>query len=221
MDFERAGADVIGQRKISAPLSGCDRAGESGEQWLRITVRNGQHGNFGDDGRIFHLQALGIFFRGYTRSKRVAGEDGIVGNAAALHALARAETAFRKSLPGRVAVDLGIGIDDAADGAVFGSHFGFDTAPGVAVTRDGDRSFHGDAEAFKALVIFGDTVVDINERGDDIAIFRKGIVGGQLLVFLAGARLAGDVGLLDLGGKVHGAVGAGPALAVEKLGLAF
>jgi len=123
---------------------------------LRVAIRNGQHGNFGDHGRIFQLQALGIFFRGYAGGKRVAGVDGIVSHAAALHTVAWTEAALGNSFARRIAVAFGIGIDDAARAPCSAATLGLIAAPGVAVAGDGDRAFDGNAEAFEALVIFGD-----------------------------------------------------------------
>src|SRR6266404_411313 len=216
VDFERAGAGVISEWKIAAPLGGHYWADECGEQGLRVAIRNGQHGNLGDDGRIFDLQALGVFFRGYAGSKRVAGINGIVGHAAALHAVAWTEAALGKSFAWRIAVAFGIGIDDAADGAVFRGNLGLDAAPGVAVAGDGDRAFDGNAEAFEALVILGDAVIDVDERRDDVAIFGESVVGGQLLGFLAGGGINSEGGLLEFRGKFHGAAGGGRAFAVEQ-----
>src|SRR5258708_3184367 len=221
MHFEGVGDRVIGEWKIGAPVVGGDWTGECGEQGLSVAIRNGQHGNFGDDGRIFQLQALGIFFRGYAGSKRVAGVDGIVSHAAALHTVAWTEAALGKSFARRIAVAFGIGIDDAADGAVFRGNLGLDAAPGVSVAGDGDRAFDGNTEAFEALVIFGDAVIDVDERRDDVAILRVGVVGWQLLGLLAGGRIDGESGLFEFRAEFHGAVGGGCALAIEKFKLAF
>src|SRR5258708_8860325 len=180
MHFEGVGDRVIGEWKIAARLVGGDWTGEGGEQRLRVAIRNGQHGNFGDDGRIFQLQALGIFFRGYAGSKRVAGVDGIVSHAAALHTVAWTKAALGKRFARRIAVAFGIGIDDAAACALFRRNLGLDASPGVAVAGDGDRAFDGNAEAFEALVIFGDAVIDVDERRAAAAILPVRVLGWQL-----------------------------------------
>ena len=68
------------------------------------------------------------------------------------------------------AVVLGIGIDEGPDRPVLGGNLGLDTAPGAAVLRDDDRSLHGYAHPFQALVVGRDTIVDEDQRPGHIAV---------------------------------------------------
>jgi hypothetical protein len=57
-----------------------------------------------------------------------------------------------------------IGIDEAAYRAVLGSDFRLDPSPRVIVASDDDFAFHGNAHALKLLVVFRNTVVDVDKR---------------------------------------------------------
>src|SRR5215472_6327622 len=196
MNLEFAWADVIGQGKIAAPFGRNHSAAEGGEKRLRVAVGNRKDGNLGDDRGLFDLQALGACFRSDTRGEWITWKDGIVGDAASLDALARTISALRKSFALKVAVPVRIGIDEAAESTVLGGDFGLDAAPGVPVASDGDGSFYGNAEALEAFVVFRDSIVHVNQRRGDIAVFRKSIVGRQLLGLLAGSGIDGECGLL-------------------------
>ena len=221
MNFQRAGTCVIGQRKIPAPFGGNHGAGESGEKRLGIAVRNGKNGNFGDDGGVFHFEALGVFCGGDAGSERVSRKNGIVGDAAALDALIGTVSAVGKRLTLNVAVALWIGIDEAADGAVFGGNLRLDAAPRMAVTRNGDGAFHGNAEAFETFVVFGQAVIDVDERSGDVAVPGISVVAGKLLGLLAGGGVNGQRGFFQFGGEFHFAAGGGIAFAFEELDQAF
>ena len=101
---------------------------------------------------------------------------------------------------------------------MFSRDLGLDAAPGVAVARNGDGPFHGDAEALKALVVFRDAIVHVNKRGGNVAIAGEGVVGRKLFGFLPGGWINGKGGLFELGGELHFAV---VTLAIEKFKLAF
>ena len=82
---------------------------------------------------------------------------------------------------------------------MLGRDLGLDAAPRPAITRDYDGTLHGHSQAVEPLVVFGHAVVDIDQRRRDIAIDRVGVVGGQLLVVLAGGGIASYGRLGELG----------------------
>src|SRR5262249_60214000 len=92
----------------------------------------------------------------------------------------------------KVAVVARIGIDDASNGPVLRSDFGLDTAPGIAIARNHDGSLHRDAKAVEFFVVFGNSVVHIDERRGDIAVNGIGVVSGQLLALLVGDWVLGN-----------------------------
>ena len=82
---------------------------------------------------------------------------------------------------------------------MFGGHLGFNPAPRLAVARDRYGTLGGDAQAFQLLVIFRNTVVDVDQRRCDITIDGVGVVGRQLLAVLAGGWILRHARLLELG----------------------
>ena len=143
MDARRTSAKAIGDRQGPAPSWWSNRTAHGGEQGLRVTIRNGQHGNLGDRGSIFDRQALRVGGGADTRRKRIAGIKGHVCDAAALHALSGTVSALRKNGALGVSVVMRIGIDQAADRAVLGGNLGLDAAPGTAITGDHDCALYG------------------------------------------------------------------------------
>src|SRR5206468_12573236 len=93
--------------------------------------------------------------------------------------------AVRINITRKVTVIARIGIDDAADRAMFGRNLGFDAAPGTAVAGDHDLAFHIDAPALERFVILRNTVVHVDQLSRDITIDRIRVVRGQLLGFLS------------------------------------
>ena len=83
------------------------------------------------------------------------------------------------------------------------SHFGFNAAPGRAITGNDDGPFDGNAHPLKFFVIVGNAVVDVNERRRDVAINRVRVVRRQLLGLLARGRIFGDRRLLQLGHEAN------------------
>jgi hypothetical protein len=87
-----------------------------------------------------------------------------------LYAILRPEGAGGKVLSFEEAVVAGIGVDDAADGAMLGGNLWLDAAPRAAITRDHDSSLHRHAEAIELFVVFADTIVHVHQRSGHIAI---------------------------------------------------
>src|SRR2546426_208353 len=103
-----------------------------------------------------------------------------------------------------VAVVPGIGVDEASHRPVLGRDLGLDAAPRAAVARDHDRALDGDPHALELLVVRGNAVVHVHEGPGDVAVRGIGVVGGELLVLLAGGGIAGDGRLLELGDEASG-----------------
>ncbi len=79
---------------------------------------------------------------------------------------------------------MGVGVNQAANSAVFGCNLGLDAAPGVVVTRDDDFPLYGNTHAVELLVILGDTIVNVDERSGHVAVDRVSVIGGKLLGLL-------------------------------------
>ena len=180
----RSGAEVIGDRKRAAPIGRSDRTSEVAQQRKRVAVRNRQHRDLRDHVDIFSVEALRIRGRAHAGRERIAGMDRHIHHRSALRAVFVAVGAFRIDVSLVVAVVTRIGVDDAANRAVLGGDFRFDSAPRAAIARDGDFPFHVDAAAFELIVVCGHAVVDVDEIAGDIAIDRVRVVHRQLLVRL-------------------------------------
>ena len=128
--------------------------------------------------------------------ERISGRAGEIEHAAALHAIGRAEGTAREDVAGEVTVVARIGIEDAADGAVFVRQRRLDAAPGDAVAHDHDLAFHVDALRAQVFVILRQAVVGIDERRGDIAGGGEGVVGRKLAAFVR-ILVAGDGGLFQ------------------------
>jgi len=129
MHFCGARADVVGNSQAAAPLGRRDTPGQGLQQGLRIGIGNRQDGNFCNCGSIFDLQALGIFRRAHARGQRITGINGHVRNAAALHAVLGTPRAFGKRFALHKSVLMRVGINQATNRTMFGSHFGLDAPP--------------------------------------------------------------------------------------------
>ncbi len=103
-----------------------------------------------------------------------------------------------------VAVVGGIGINEAADGAMLGGNLGLDAAPGIPVARDYDCALDGDAHAVEFFVVIRDAVVDVNQRSGDVAVGGVGVIGGQLFGLLVGSGIDGQHRFLEFGGEFRG-----------------
>src|SRR5438270_11924592 len=204
MYFRGAGTDVIGDGKCAAKTLWRHRAFERGEQRFRITVGNWQRGDFGERGNVFEGETLYIALGADAGRRGIAGVDGHVHDAAALHAVLIAHGALGKDIVLEVAVVAGIGVNDAANGAVFRGDLGLDAAPRHSVARDHDRALHRDAKAVELFVVTRQAVVDVNQFAGDIAVTRVSVVGGKLLALLVRRGIDRNRRLLEFGGVTRG-----------------
>ena len=204
MDLRGARTHVVSDRECAAPGRRRHRALQRGEQRLGIAIGNGQHRNLGEHIDLGERQPLGVLGGADAGSKRVAGVNRHVHDAAALRAVFWTERAFGEDLALEVAVLMRVGIDQASDGAVLGRHFGLDAAPRIAVARDHDGALHGDAQAVERFVVFGDAEVHVNQRRGDVAIDGVGVIDRQLLVVLGRGGVHGNGRFGQLGGELSG-----------------
>ncbi len=191
------GSDVVGDGQRAAPGDGSDRSAESGQQRLRVAVRDREHGDPGNRPGVLDRQPLRVGRGAHARRERIAGIDGHVLHAAALHPVARPHRSFREHVAAEVPVVSRIGVNEASDGAVFGRHLRFDAPPRGSVARDHDGALHRDAKSVEILVVRRPAVVDVDEGSGDVAVRRVGVVGGQLLGLLAGGRVTRHRGLFQ------------------------
>ena len=173
------------------------------QQRLRIAIRDGQHGNLRQRGRILQRESFCIGCRADPGSEWIAGIQRRIQYAAALHSLCGRIGPFGKDVVHGIAIVGGIGVNDAADRAVLGSQLRLDAAPDFAVARNDDRALYRDAIAGQLLVILDHTIVHINQRRGHIAIRRVGVIRGQLFVFLIACRIAGNRRFLQFGVKLR------------------
>jgi hypothetical protein len=141
-----------------------------------IGIGDRQHGNLGDNGRIFAVETLGVFGGSDAWGERIAREVGVI-DASALHSILGAARAFGEGIGDAVAIVGRVGVDNATDSAVFRGDFGLDAAPGSAVTGDDYGAFDADAEAIQFFVIFTGAVVDVDQRAGHVAIGGVGVIG--------------------------------------------
>ncbi len=77
-----------------------------------------------------------------------------------------------------------VGVNQAANSAMFGGNLGLDPAPGMVVARDDNLPLHGNTHTVELFVVLGDSVVDVDQRGGHVAVDRVSVIGGKLLGLL-------------------------------------
>ena len=153
VDLRRARPDVVRHRKPSPPAVGSDGPSERRQHRLRVGIRKRQSRNGGQHLHLREREPLRILGRAHARRERVSGVKRHIHHAAALHAVPGPPGALRERFTFDVAVLAGVGIDQAADRPVLGRDLGLDAAPARPVSRDDDRPFDRDAQAFELLVV--------------------------------------------------------------------
>ncbi len=205
MNFRGAGADVIGDAEAAAPPFRSHPAGQRSKKWLRVGVGDRQHRNLGNRGSFFHFKTLGVFRGSNARRERIPWIERHVSDAAALDPIERAKRSGGKCFAADEPILMRVGVNQAANGAVLGRNFGLDAAPGVVVTRDDNLPLDGDTHALELLVVLGDPVVDVDERGSDVAVDRVSVIGGELLDLLIGGGVLRKSGFLEPGDELRAA----------------
>ncbi len=200
--FGRPGPDVVGDAEPTAPFRRRHRAGERGQQRLRVAIRDRQDGNLGDRRRLAQGQALRVLRRPHPGREGVARIHRHVHHAAALHAVPGPPRTTRVDVALDVAVLPRVRVDEAADRAVLGRDLGLDAAPRPEIARDHDRALHRDSQALEPVVVGGDAVVHVDERCGDVPVHRVRVVRRELLGLLARRRISRHGRLLQLGDEL-------------------
>src|SRR5256885_1676587 len=142
MDFRGSRSYVIREGQGTAPTLRPYRSLQSFKQILRVSVGNRKNRDVSEGLHIFQSQALCVLGGSYGRGERIAGMDGHIHDAAALHSIRWTPRSLRKDIAFKIAVVPGIRVDQASYRAVLGGNFGLDTAPGMPVPRNCDGPLH-------------------------------------------------------------------------------
>src|SRR5437868_1720955 len=118
MDFRRTRSYVIRERKGTTPTLLPCRALQSFEQILRVSIRNWKNRDTSESLHVLQSQALCIFRGAHIRSQRIAGMDGHIHDAAALHSIRWTPRSLRKNITFKISVIPGIRVDQASHRAV-------------------------------------------------------------------------------------------------------
>ena len=202
--LRRTRAHVIGEGQSAAPGGRRHRSRQFRQQRLRVAVGNRHHRNLHQGGGVLEGQALGVLRRADSRSQRIAGINRHVHHASALRAVGVAERALGEDVALEIAVVVGVGVDQASDGAVLGRNLRLDAAPRPAVARDHDRTLHGDAQPVERFVIGRHAVVDVDQRRRHIPVGRVCVIHRQLLGMLGRRRVDALRGFHQLGREAGG-----------------
>ena len=146
MDFGRARAEAVRDRKSAPPPLRRRRSTHGGENGLGIAIRDGQRRDFGEHrGGLRNREARSVLGRTGARRQRVTGIDGQIHDAAALHSVFGTVRALRINFAGEVAVVARIGINNAADCSVLGGDLRLYPAKVRTITDDDDRALYGNS----------------------------------------------------------------------------
>ncbi len=175
----RAGADVVGDGERALPVRRCDRSAEVFEDRLRIAPGHRHGRNPRHRTRLVHWNSLRPVKRRPARRQRVAGDDEVVGDGAALDVTRRAPRTLREDVALAVAVIHRVGVDDQRrDAAPLGLP-GLETtiAVGVRVADDGDLAAGVDALCDQSVVVLGVAAVGVDDVRGDVAGARHAEIG--------------------------------------------
>ncbi len=165
--------NMVGDRKVAAPLCGDRLATDSREQRFGVSVGDWHHWNLSNDGIVFERQTLRVLCRADAGGERITTVESVV-DPPALHSLLGPICAFGKYIAGGVTVVTRIGIDDASHGAMLGGDLRLDAAPRASVTGDHDGPLYRHTHPVEAVIIGADALVHINQRRGHIAVDRVG-----------------------------------------------
>ena len=189
---------MVGNGEPAAPSLRSDRPGKSRKQRLRISIGDRQHWNFRDGGGLFDLQPLGVLGGADARRERISRIIRHIGDAAALHTIRRTVGSFGKGLTGHEAIFVRIGVDETTNRAMLGRHFGLDAAPGVVIASDDNLTLHRNTQTLELLVVFGNSIVHVDEGSGHVAVNRVSVIRGKLLGLLIRCEILQKRRLLEL-----------------------
>src|ERR1700744_2504397 len=134
MYFCGSRAEVIRDGESPAPRGWNGSSVERRKQRLGITISDGDDRDLHNAWRIFNRQAFGAWDGADTRSERIPGIERRVGHAAALNSLRRTHRSLGENIVLGIAVICRIGVDNAADRAVFIRQLRLQSSPSAAIT---------------------------------------------------------------------------------------
>jgi len=136
--------------------------------------------------------------RGPAGSERIAGNDEIVGNGAALDVRLRSPGSVRKDLALLVSVFRGIGINKDSGSAFVlrGESFEAPVAIGIGIADENDLALHVDAVLAQDFVVLGITTVRIDDGRSNVGVSGHAQPAGS------DVRILG-VGIDVVGGLAH------------------
>ena len=68
-------------------------------------------------------------------------------------------------------------------------HFRLDAAPGMTVAGNYNCAFYRDSDALEFFIIFGYSVIHINQRGSNVTVNGVSVVGWKLFGLLVGGGI--------------------------------
>src|SRR5207245_11508512 len=113
MDLSGARSYVIREGQGTAPGLGPYRSLQSFKQILCVSVGNRKNRDASEGLHILQSQTLCVLRSSYVRSQRIAGMNGHIHDAAALHAIRWTPRSLRKDVTFKITVNRGIRVDQA------------------------------------------------------------------------------------------------------------
>ena len=170
---------MIGDGQRALPVRGRDRSAEVFEDRLCVAPRHRHRRNPRHRTRLVHWNSLRPVKRRPAGRQRVAGDDEVVGDGAALDVARRAPRAPREDVALAITVIHRVGVDDQRRNAAPFSFPGLETAiaVGVRVADDGDLAAGVDALCDQSVVVLGVAAVGVDDIRGDIAGARHPEIG--------------------------------------------
>src|SRR6185312_1562880 len=190
MDSRRPGSNLVGDWERTTPAVRRNVTANGREQWLRITVRDGKHGDLREHLHVLECETLCILRSADTRSQRITRIRRHVHHTATLDAVCGTHRSFGKDVTIVVNVIAGIGIDQTADRAVLRGDFRLDASPRLAVTRDDDRTLDRYTAPCELIVVRRNSIIDVDERTRDVAVDRVCVIRRKLFRRLGRRRVS-------------------------------
>ena len=191
----------------------CQLSGAAGtvhifEQGFGVVPGKRQSHDFRRGLCLLDRNALGARNRGPARGLRIAGDDEVVSDGAALDVIFRTPGAVGIDLAFFIAVFGGITVNQNCGGAfaLGGERFESAIAVGIGVAHEDDFVFDADAVLTEQIVVFGIAAVGVDDGRGHFAGDRHAEPGaadsGIFRVVIAGERGFAETGLI-MGGGDH------------------
>src|SRR5208282_105377 len=151
MDSRRPWPHVIRDGQAAPPLGWPHWPFERGQQGLCVPIGYRENRDFRDCRRVFDCETLGIRGCAYIGSERITRIKWHVHYTATLDTVRGPHGAFGESVSIKVAILLGVGVDQTANGAVFSRNFGLNPSPRFPIARNYDGVFDGNSQPFQCV----------------------------------------------------------------------